>query len=634
MLGKFIVFIVMFLFTMWISMLNSTTLYFSNNYVDIIATKNLDNFPENLNSIKKVIPKIEAITLKIFNQHDRMSSENNAFNTVKKALSDLTLNSLENCKSKISKMTNKAADIFAQALDSHHRTRKKRGIRFLGDILHDITDLPSPSEWSQARQQEIMLKKAVEDENLEIAKIENILENNSKFTEKLLPQINNLTLEFFLEQKESQALQYLISLIVDYDKINVFCSGNFEIAEQLIDEANIILSIKNSADLNKPSPYMFPKEFLQKEIDNYNFNNHKNILDLFSHETTDIYSLENCITIIHQNTIHSITSIPLIDFTYSYNLIMYPNINKNDTIIINNLEQIAHKKLDVFGCSLEHQYIILNSNRDLTNCLKHKKATKTTLICHNRQIQSSSPEHFPCENFAIGDKSLAIELNPTTVLLRTLLKSVTIHCDNYTKILLIDEEYSKISINENCMIIGKDIKIGKYNNDKFQSINTSIAKLNSHIQNIQGEIIPLKTDLSNFSSKISNVIGNIHKNLSNLKELREKTKLDIKELSENDNIMTEKSSFIIPTTIIATIILIITLFFTYKLCQKKCKPKYNIESAELQNKIDDLEKKLINLIRQTKNDQSNFFKSENIQEPSCHPNDTIFPKELNPLNRE
>ena len=309
------------------------------------------------------------------------------------------------------------------------------------------------------------------------------------------------------------------------------------------------------------------------------------------------------------------------EFAHTH-LLLYPNLNEYDNKIINNLELIAHKKLDTFGCSSEHNYILITSNRDISNCLKLFKATKTKLICHLRQIQITSNNQQPCNNFQIEKKSIAIELNPNLILLRTLLNNITIICGNKTDHLHIKEEYSKISINHHCSIIGADFKISGYNhNQTIFNVETSIEHLSSHIPNPYADILPLKSRLNNFSTKVFKDINNLNNNISELKVLREKTNIDIRELTENQP-STKNTSLIISITVASTLLTLIIIMIVMKICKRKSKAKKFVLGSKSKPKNDQITE---HSITPSSTDRSP------VTEQST--SDTLFPTALNPLKK-
>ena len=137
----------------------------------------------------------------------------------------------------------------------HKGDRLKRGIPFLGEILSDITSVPSPSEWSDEQtlikhladviggnQQEThLLEHTVKDEAETIAKVE-------KEFEKLL----------LIEYKTEETLFAHSFFLNSKNRIDYICDQGKTIAENLISEAHIINEIRAQARLNRPSIHLFP----------------------------------------------------------------------------------------------------------------------------------------------------------------------------------------------------------------------------------------------------------------------------------------------------------------------------------------------------------------------------------------
>ena len=126
------------------------------------------------------------------------------------------------------------------------------------------------------------------------------------------------------------------------------------------------------------------------------------------------------------------------------------------------MQELALKPLDTFGCNNEQNAILIMSSRDLEGCIFWQK--KKYYICHQREIISHTAPN-PCKSMQLQG-TLAIELEPNTILLKTEEKEITINCRKNNVLVKtshkIEGNFSKINLGTNCEILGKDVKICSY----------------------------------------------------------------------------------------------------------------------------------------------------------------------------
>ena len=460
--------------------------FYTTSDFKIYASKNLTNFNINKENLKQMITNLTKLNNQVpgntyteyFNgmKDDRKSAYFNRFisrgnrNNSINALINETHQLLHSCADKLSTMYEAAVYEFNSALnyENTEHQRFRRGLPFIGEILSEISDLPSPSAWLNELQLRKDLSEAVKGNIGSLNHIRHEIVAEHGVLEKLVPIVNDLM------SNESDINGYFdinLDLFRDFTYITRVCMQGTAYANRLLNESRIISSIHKNALLNRPDEALFPYSKISEHIQNFHMTSTN--LDPISHKASDILLSTTAITGFEKSSqmLHSILSVPICDFTNEFHFLLHPTLTTDDMYILRNLEHFALKKLDYFGCS--RTSIMIFSSKDLHACkkiaLQPQKPPK--YICYKREVSMPSAGD-PCANFNLQGP-IALELTPSLILIKTNLTSVKIICPNSTHDVKIEALYSKIKVPTKCKLIGDGIRVGAYNSDILTHLDPS-----------------------------------------------------------------------------------------------------------------------------------------------------------------
>ena len=540
--------VLFFLSTLVLLNFTSSQLFFSTTDLRIAASKDISNVPNFFVNIRNMINHLEKSksffpdtsdpldfiihTKKIVKNNTKVSithtelQEDTKLSPLKKVVNSMILEcrqSINVCTDHLENRLTKSKEKYLQVINSKKLNRTKRGIPFLGELIATITDLPSPEAWGHQTQLVKDLIALANNQNTTMQKFESTIDDQIETIRTIKTSLSDLTI---FNEELAELNQYSTSIILDNMKINRFCKQANEYTDILeFHVINKLTTMKINAIDFRPDPWMFPQSNLEKAITIFHNNNHKQLVDPFTHNTHQIYNLNTAITTIESSNIHSILSIPTIDFTFSYDFIQHPNLSKKDTNILQHLSTLALKQLDTFACIEKSNYFITISSRDMIKCKNWK--IKDLFICHQRTIRMQNNGE-NCNTFDFSN-SLAIELKPTLILIKTNSLTLKIKCKNSTKTIKNPPQYLKLSVPTHCTIEGEDIFVDRYYPNSIETLEPEEIKL------LSLPSLPNVTPIEIITNKANNL-----ENLTNKQKQLEEDMFDIHTYQQKNNKLLEK----------------------------------------------------------------------------------------------
>ena len=529
----------------------NANLYFSTTDTRVHSSKDITNFLVNLKNLKDLIVNLtlqHQYVPNIFNNietpskqrihFDNYLSKNNRSATVSSMIRE-THALIFDCIDNLNSIHDEAAYNFDNSISPptetpfgpHHRTT--RGIPVISDILRWVADEPSPELWKAHFSMEKDLSQIIKGNIIPgMGRVEHIIKAHEDTFDHIIPIMDNL-------EDSEMVLEHLFDLVLDILRDDQYllriCLRGQNFANRVLNDSLIIKNIHESALRNQPDPFLFPSHFLNEHIGSYRLDSDNE--DVFSEDPHQIRSLETAITVIHTNggttKIHSLLLIPCINRSHKFKFLQHPILSHDDTLILKNVETHSMKPIDIFGCNSNKESILLFSSKDLSfSCKRWNLAL--TYICFKRQILLKVGPN-PCENFSLKG-SLAVELSPTLILLKSHLKHVIMDCNNFPHKIIINTTYSKIFLPIRCGLRGEDFEVSSYPSSTFlnsqdpstisiipletienlllSNLKENISKIWTHHANMSQDISHLANDNNEAKSKILK-IDEVEKTLSN-----------------------------------------------------------------------------------------------------------------------
>lgn len=591
-------------------------LFYSTTDLKISAKKDISKIPDFLVNIQAIIEHLAekkaffpisqdplltiAKTTNIINGNANISVQHTAINTDPKlkALKDIINNMillngqtiedctehlsirLANCKLKYGLVTNTDND------------RKSRGIPFLGELIATLTDLPSPEAWGHQTQIIKDLVALANNETVTMNTFSEALDDQQEFVGTIKTAVEAFTI---FNEELTTLEQYATSITLDNFKINNYCKKANEYLDHFeFDVIDKLTKMKENALNFKPDPWMFPKKSLSTAIKNFHDKNHKQLVDPFTHKTHQIYNLDTAISTINKNMLLSILSVPTIDFTFSYEFIEHPKINEENVNILNHLSSLALKNLDTFACIPKNNYISIISSKDLQKCKKWQ--IKDLFICHQRTIRlQNSGEN--CNTFEFNH-SIAIELTPTLILLKTKSEIINIKCNNSEKSIKNPPLFFKLEAPTHCTIEGEDFFIDKYYPNSIETLEPSDIGITSQPTPPNFTALEASTFLESTKhfEAVENTQQKFEKDIQEIHTLQENNKMLLSKVNTDENTFDFRYRYLAPYAFfiflgfIGFFTLVITIIAIYSKCKpiyekRKRKRSYDFENAPPKNKI-------------------------------------------------
>ena len=558
----------------------------TSSYLKIHSVKNISNFQKNFAKINEFVQKMseaeKEFKIPSFREyldylHTNKSNYNKNF-LVK--MQKATLRNLKQCKNYVQKKNFQANDIFKKTLNQHQNQRNKRGLKILGEIFSQITDIPSPTQWSDENKLIDDLKRIVSGEKNETHELKISIESQEKIIENMIPSLSKLSKNL---EKSETTMDLFSNIIIDHLDFEFICNQGKQMVDELLREANSIKNVKEKALELKPDESLFPLEKIIEITENFHKSNKENSPVFGSDlEINQIYSMSSAVTIIEKDNIHSLLTIPIADFSYQFNFIPHPTLNSKDIKTINELSKIALKNIDIFTCTKNKRNLRLFSSRDLERCSTTPNAELH--ICRGRKSNVPTTRNM-CEKFQLPS-SLFIELSPNMILVKSNLKVLHESCPNSSSKIFLNSTYSIINIPTICELHGDNFYVGKFDHNERKSFKSTYIAKTFEFPNITGNFDEIKSSSVHkmFSANISTIQEHISlaNSIDNQNQKNYEVLLQDFNHFKNGNTMESIINWTVRSlTIFITVL--ITIFVLYKICRKFYR-KRNEQNNETKSK--------------------------------------------------
>ena len=423
--------------------------FFFENDMVIHSKKNINNFYVNLEALNQLIQHIKG-SIAYFKKKELKSPPSK-----KKAVIDFSVwLQIEAglCAKSIEMKKEKALEISKNNLPDEihkHVERTKRGFKPLGSLISFFSGLPSPSSWENYSHLVDRLRQIVIGNSKESHTISSTIKDITNTTRLLSEEYENLTKKTWSMDSKLESFTFYLHA---RHKLIIICKEAEMLSDSLIDEARAMDEIRRLARHNQPSENLFPLSKIKEKIRTLE-KEQKNAFPLFrsEHDMEHIYAMASCITTIDKNVIHSVVSIPLINFNTRYQFID-PTLNETELEIIQQLSKLAHQPIDHILCAKDHQLKVLSTSK-LQRCLRTKNGI---FFCQEREIVHFKHDSNRCSKLP---ESIIVQLHSHKILLKTNLDHMNIICGDIEKQVPLKGTYNIIEINPNCKVITKDFKI-------------------------------------------------------------------------------------------------------------------------------------------------------------------------------
>ena len=540
---------------------NSQKVVFSRKSISVHSVLNISNDVVVANELSEISKEI----LKI-------GKESNL-----KSKADAYAHYIQTCRDDWSREFNKL----------YHRERK--GLRWLGSLLADSTEMVSPDQWDKSQQVQEDLVELAKNENAQIERIKLKIVHDEKEMTKFVTKVKQ-----YRETRKNK----ILNLTENSNKLDTLLANALTLIHYANAESRKFREIFQAAAFHLPSKHLFPYEKI------HNFIMTTTQLDrVHSHlyftksEIVDLYQFQSTITVYDEikHRIISVLCLPLVDF--SNNLKTLPISTDLSTIDLNRihaLESFSHGKFSKILCSNSKNSIRIVMENDLNSCQKHRN--KEMYLCSGREIFLKLEDNTDCTNIAKLPKSLVIEIKPNKFLIDSLDENITITCNEKTnsKINPLDCPVV-IDLPLNCEIMSKSVTISKG--------PTTRKEKNLTIDNTKPEILVKKLEMNDWKpyrfpvSKNENNLDDINFSQKENKidsELEQKTKSNLRKLARDEDTMHQHKIISFTSISLSGASLVIVVIAAI-LCKKKYKIGNNSECAEeLEKRIHDLEVKMTN----------------------------------------
>lgn len=455
----------------------NSTVYFSNKQMKVYSKRNLTNFQKNINLLDGLMCMLDT------------AEKGTTSTDIKKAILELkgdnsTSDYLSHLASKTSWKAKQChenlSDLKTEAIATYQRimrtdfmnhTGYKRGIPFLGDAISFLTDIPSPNEWAQEKELVRNLKSLTQGEMKEVHLLQSIVSDEETKVNEAIDKVNYYHTQ---TQNLATASWILAAITNDYFRIDILCDEAMRLANAIRKESRQLIEIEKDAELNRANELLFPLEIIDKKLANIT---NKEDTPLFNNvrDVTEIYHMANTVTFIEDDMIHSLLTLPLVDFTFGYEFIDQPHFDLKNIERIHKIEKIALKKIDIFLCSNVQKNIRIFSTKDLQKCLTsfNKKIT----VCNSRSIVSYTAKSAnQCSSHNLAG-TIAIELSETAVLIDTEERDILLKCNGATETINTNETVFVIHLKQSCKVTGSQFEIGPFMTEsKSTPIKTEIKE--------------------------------------------------------------------------------------------------------------------------------------------------------------
>ena len=409
-------------------------------------------------------------------------------------------------------------------------SRTTRGIKPLGELVSWVTGVPSPSQWESQNELIDKLKQAIEGNLEEEHLLEKTVSDISKTVIEISKEVDSIINITWKGLNKNQ--NYIKFYLQCNHKMGLACRKGHLLADTVLQEALDIEDIRVKSRDNKPSEIMFP---LKEIFARTKFLRKTHHIPIFSthHQIESVYSMSIGLTTISENIVHSIIALPLVDYTYMYDYID-PTLSSEELEVISKLSKLARTDLDLILCAKSHSNIKLLSSSRLNMC--QKTPDNRRFICKGRRITHIN-HSFSCNTLP---ESIAVELSPTKILIKSSKTRMQISCKNLTREINSNTTYSIIKLRPECRLHTQDILV-----DRIGTNYTSQTILNDkdfELISYDLETPTLESVIMNRdnTSNLRNLTERLRQHTSNLRNFTENLKTDLKLNGEIDRINQER----------------------------------------------------------------------------------------------
>ena len=496
--------------------LSKCDVYFTNTFLTIHSKKNVSLVINNEKNLDRVISSLE-LTKESFQGKQLKAS----FGSADLAFNQWLESQVNTCTTGLKAKHTQAKKTISKILGSKNN-RSKRNI--VGEIWSKLSGTQSPTEWEHSKESMKKMQSVIKGEMGEIEEIEHTVEDEIEIVNQIDKDIKFLTNKEFSTHKNLQIFAYYLKA---QHKIESICNKGKTIAENLLAETHILKEIKNDAIFQRPSQHLFPIDKVYEKITALTV---REQLPIFSkiHEIEQIYSMTASITAINDTIIYSIMEIPLVDFTYKYDFMTFTSLTKRELKVINNMQMISHKSLDLFLCSSAYKTLRVMSSADLAGC--QRTSTNSVFICKGRKIKNHDYVN-KCDKIP---EHIIIELDYNKILLKTNLKNVQMICGKSSKEVTLNSTYSIINVEPECKIIGKEFLVGAITEiDKESEFKMKPFEVTSYNMETDFEFVTENEKTQNNTGNFTKIdFKNLHERLNHLKTMDHKNKKNFKVLEK------------------------------------------------------------------------------------------------------
>ena len=455
----------------------ASQLYFSSTELHVYSKKALHNFHENEHELNAAMTNLLEYAERFRNSIETYKHTNKTdLKTFNKNLEYAMAYSIHTCVEEIYQKSKVAMNLFESGTSIKHRD--KRGLPIIGELISEISDLPSPKDWSNEQEIVKHLNELSLGNRQEIHEIKLSIDKKEALIKNIHRTINKISK---LSQNLDSKNQYFFNTLIGHIESTNLCRYGNTLANFLLKEAELIQKVHKNSLNNKPDESLFPRDKIisiiesNKDMSNLHiplFRQKDDISELFEVSTAKTGISTSSKNNIIQYYIESILIIPLIEADSEFRIIHEPLITEKDK----DLKMILKKTLDLRLCNTEHRSVRFMSSKDLAACKKTTNSKK--IICQGRKIISTRHYNNPC-----GSKepsSLVVELNPTKLLIKTHDKKVKLVCNEKESEYFLQHIFNIMHIPKSCRVIGNDFIVGKLDMilDKNFSSELKIFPLN------------------------------------------------------------------------------------------------------------------------------------------------------------
>ena len=491
--------------------------------------------------------------------------------------------------------------------------RDERGITALWEIWSAVSGAPDPQDWDN---QKTLMKDLISLQNDEQAEIK-LLKKKLKYTQRSVTD-DKIRMDALVrkivnnEIKEDELVQH--SFVAQS-----LCYQGLTLSLELRDQNDIIHDVTLNAKSQLPSRYMFPADEIKKVVENHTlYDKVSRPVFLTDREINQLYSLKSTISTYDSkaNTIHSLISIPLCDYSTAMASYPIPVLNQKDGARMHKIELVLMRKIDVYLCSETQHSVRFFSTQSLPKCQSHDDLHRKSYICENRHILISGTTS-TCSNLRELPKAIVIDISSEFFLFDHPVTVAKLFCQNSTDIVTHDvaipNRLTKIKVPLECSLETEFVSISRVHMD---DATLNLENPDIKVFNVDDSKYDLPDDLGEMLKSTTPMTSSTEPSSEQLNNLERKVDQDMKKASRDFAQARSFHSDFSTIQIVVAIIAASSFLTSITLLVLKCKknaPKFrkrsrnptsNSESIELRNS--DILKRLEKLENKTKEYEQSF----------------------------